>query len=68
MDGIATGDAAKDIEAMLAAVRAERRWFHDEARARSIPGMLIDAAACAVREKALGDALAAVKRERELRR
>lgn len=53
-----------EIERMIAATVADRAWFHAEAR-KTTPwrhGMLIDAAACAIREKALRDALAAVKR------
>lgn len=55
-----------EIERMIAATIADRTWFHVEAR-KTTPwnhGMLIDAAACAIREQALRDALAAVKRER----
>ena len=53
-----------EIKAMIAATRADRTWFHEQAR-KTTPwnhGMLIDAAACAIREKALCDALAAFNR------
>jgi hypothetical protein len=54
-----------EINAMIAAVRRDRLWFHNEALKSRNHGMLIDAAACAIREKALLDAMAAVDRERK---
>lgn len=66
-----------EIVRMIEATRADRLWFRERAReARDPPyigritpmcnGLMIDAAACAIREKALREALAAVKRERGL--
>ena len=55
-----------EIERMIAQTHEDRVWFHNKAR-ETTPwnhGMLIDAAACAIREKALRDALGAVRRER----
>ena len=52
-----------EIERMILAVHEDRTWFATEARRTRIHGMFIDAAACAIREIALRDALAAIKRE-----
>lgn len=52
----------KELVEMLAQVKADRKWFHDEAKRTRIHGMFVDAAACAIREKALTDAIAAIKR------
>ncbi|HUU99274.1 MAG TPA: hypothetical protein VM487_26370 [Phycisphaerae bacterium] len=52
-----------EIERMIAETVADRAWFAMEARRRRNHGMFIDAAACAIRERALRDALAALKRE-----
>lgn len=60
---------------MIDEVRRDRLWFRQQALVRRDPpmvgritpacnGMMIDAAACAIREKALRDALAAIRRER----
>lgn len=53
-----------EIIRMIDEVQADRLWFRAEARRTRIHGMFIDAAACAIREKALRDALAALRRER----
>lgn len=53
-----------EIERMIADTVSDRAWFAARARETRNHGMFIDAAACAIREKALRDALAAVKRER----
>lgn len=59
---MASSRAVDVISMMVAAVRADRVWFRTEAR-KTVPwnqAMLIDAAACAIREKALLDARLAV--------
>ena len=43
---------------MIAQVRSDQSWFRDRRH-------LVDAAACAIREKALLDALEVVKKETE---
>lgn len=64
-----------EILRMIDEVVADRAWFRQQARLRRDPpiigritppanALMIDAAACAIREKALRDALAAVRRER----
>lgn len=53
-----------EIERMIVATVADRAWFAARARETRNHAMMIDAAGCAIREKALRDALAAVKRER----
>ncbi len=54
------------LEQMLARTKADRQWYHDQARATDPknPGMMADAAACAVREKALEEAIKVVRGER----
>jgi hypothetical protein len=47
--------ATEEIERMIAQVRSDRTWFRDHRH-------LVEAAACAIREKALRDALEVVKR------
>ena len=49
--------------AMLEDTRRDREWFRYEARVNGRKGLLIDAAGCAIREKALLDAIAAIKAE-----
>ena len=46
---------------MIAETKAEREWFADRFRRTGNHGHSIEAAACAIREKALRDALAAVR-------
>ncbi len=53
-----------EIIRMIEATRQDRLWFREQARLTRNHGMFIDAAACFIREKALRDALEAVKRER----
>tara|TARA_R110000772_G_scaffold99174_1_gene198716 strand:- start:3788 stop:3955 length:168 start_codon:yes stop_codon:yes gene_type:complete len=48
---------------MLEDTRRDREWFRYEARANGRKGLLIDAAACAIREQALLDAITAIKSE-----
>jgi len=63
-----------EIVRMIEAARSDRLWFRQQALLHRDPpvvgritpacnAMMIDAAACAIREKALRDALAAIKRE-----
>lgn len=62
-----------EILRMIEETRRDRLWFREQARAKRNPpyvgritqecnALMIDAAACAIREKALRDALAAVRR------
>jgi hypothetical protein len=52
-----------EIERMIAEVH-EWRVFHREQYRRGVKGAQIEAAACAIREIALKDAIAAILRER----
>jgi hypothetical protein len=49
-----------ELERMIAEVR-EWRAFHREQARHGVEGARIEAAACAIRERALMDALAAIK-------
>lgn len=53
-----------EIKRMIADTRADRLYFAALYRQTKIHGHTIEAAACAIREKALCDALAAIERER----
>lgn len=52
------------IDRMLAECRADRDWYHGRAVQTKVEGYRIDAAACAIREKALLDAKQAIEAER----
>lgn len=52
-----------EIRRMIEEVRADRAYFAAEAK-RGKPHLTVDAAACAIRERALLDALAAIEKER----
>lgn len=51
------------LQQMIDETRKERRWFVDRFRKTGNHGHSIEALACAIREKALLDALAAVRDE-----
>tara|TARA_R110000868_G_scaffold42920_2_gene144827 strand:+ start:448 stop:615 length:168 start_codon:yes stop_codon:yes gene_type:complete len=48
---------------MLEDTRRDQEWFRYEARVNGRKGLLIDAAGCAIRAKALQDAITAIKAE-----
>lgn len=52
-----------EIRRMIAETVADRLYFANLYRVTKIHGHTIEAAACAIREKALRDALAAIERE-----
>lgn len=63
-----------EIIRMIEETHRDRVWYREQAKLRRDPpyygritpacnGLMIDAAACAIREKALRDALAAIQRE-----
>lgn len=57
-------NVVRALEQMIKAAQEDRRSFHEEARKGENKNyaLTVDAAACAIREKALRDALAVVKR------